>query len=76
MVGVIMLSGRAHTRAFRVGQVCQVRAGLTGDNPIILEMIIVTITINITNNIIVIIIRARICTIRRTKVHRGGAAYD
>ena len=46
MVGVIMLSGRAHTRAFRVGQVCQVRAGLTGDNPIIREMIIVTITIN------------------------------
>ena len=59
MVGVIMLSGRAHTRAFRVGQVCQVRAGLTGDNPIIREMIIVTITINITNNIIVITIRAR-----------------
>ena len=63
-----MLSGRAHTRAFRVGQVCQVRAGLTGDNPIILEMIIVTITINITNNIIVIIIRARrvsqICQVR------------
>ena len=59
MVGVIMLSGRAHTRAFRVGQVCQVRAGLTGDNPIIREMIIVTITINITNNIIVITIWAR-----------------
>ena len=68
MVGVIMLSGRAHTRAFRVGQVCRVRVGLTGDNPIILEMIIVTITINITNNIIVIIIKARrvsqICQVR------------